>query len=200
MLSTLWVLFLLLSLVCGIGTHRLDAVSTAISTGAEQAVTLAIAMAGLMAFWSGIMELLDACGLSKRLAQLLRPLLRPLFGRAVADDPTASSLICANLTANFVGLSNAATPLGLQAIDRLYTLSGRQGAPDCVLTLMLLNTTSIQLIPSTVAAVRAHCGAQNPFDLMPAVWGASLASVAVVLLAGRVLRGVFPDRDRPSSH
>ena len=102
-------------------------------------------------------------------------------------------LVSANVTANLLGLSNAATPLGLRAVDRLYTLAGRRGSPDTVLTLITLNTASIQIIPSTVAAVRASCGAAAPFDIMPAVWGASVASVAVVLLSARILRPLFPD-------
>ena len=101
--------------------------------------------------------------------------------------------VSANVTANLLGLSNAATPLGLQAADRLYALTGRRGAPDSVLTLLILNATSIQLIPSTVAAIRAACGAAAPFDIMVPVWGASAASVVVVLLCGRVLRPFFPD-------
>ena len=138
------------------------------------------------------MELLQASGLAGKLSRLLMPLLRPLFGRAAADQQ-AMEAVSANVTANLLGLSNAATPLGLRAVDRLYTLEGRRGAPDSVLTLITLNTASIQLIPSTVAAVRAACGAAAPFDIMLPVWGASVASVAVVLLCGRLLRPLFPD-------
>ena len=192
MLSAVWVAFLTLSLVCGAATVRLDAVTEAVSEGAAQAVTLAISIAGLMCFWSGMMELLQASGLAGKLSRLLMPLLRPLFGRAAADQQ-AMEAVSANVTANLLGLSNAATPLGLRAVDRLYTLEGRRGAPDSVLTLITLNTASIQLIPSTVAAVRAACGAAAPFDIMLPVWGASVASVAVVLLCGRLLRPLFPD-------
>ena len=192
MLSAVWVAFLTLSLVCGAATGRLDAVTEAVSEGAAQAVTLAISIAGLMCFWSGMMELLQASGLAGKLSRLLMPLLRPLFGRAAADQQ-AMEAVSANVTANLLGLSNAATPLGLRAVDRLYTLEGRRGAPDSVLTLITLNAASIQLIPSTVAAVRAACGAAAPFDIMLPVWGASVASVAVVLLCGRLLRPLFPD-------
>lgn len=192
MLSAIWVAFLIIALVCGAVTGRLDAVTEAVSSGAAQAVTLAISVAGLMCFWSGMMELLQASGAAAKLSRLLMPLLRPLFGRAAADCQ-AMEAVSANVTANLLGLSNAATPLGLQAVDRLYTLEGRRGAPDDVLTLITLNSASIQLIPSTVAAVRAASGAAAPFDIMLPVWGASIASVAVVLLSGRLLRPLFPD-------
>ena len=192
MLSIIWAAFLALSLVCGAASGRLADVTAAVGTGASEAVTLAIGIAGVMAFWSGMMELLRASGLAEKLAWLLQPVLRPLFGSAAADRQ-AMEAVSANVTANLLGLSNAATPLGLRAADRLYALAGRRGASDPVLTLLTLNATSIQLIPSTVAAVRTACGAQAPFDIMLPIWGASAASVAAVLLCGRLLRPVFPD-------
>lgn len=85
MLSVIWVVFLVLALICGAFTGRLDAVTTAVGTGAGEAVTLIISIAGLMCFWSGIMELVQASGLAERLSHILMPLLRPLFGKAAAD-------------------------------------------------------------------------------------------------------------------
>ncbi len=192
MLSAVWVGFLVLSFVCGAVQGKLENVTAAVSSGAAEAVTLALGIAGLMCFWSGIMELVRASGLAEKLSKVLSPLLRPLFG-AAAEDKEAMELVSANVTANLLGLSNAATPLGLRAVNRLYTVEGKHGSPDSVLTLITLNTASIQLIPSTVAAVRAACGSASPFDIMPAVWGASIASVFVVLLSGRLLRPVFPE-------
>lgn len=195
MLSVVWVCFLVLSLVSGVATGRLDAVTAAVSTGAAEAVTLAISIAGLMCFWSGLMELISASGLAEKLSRLLMPVLRPLFG-AASRDREAMEAVSANVTANLLGLSNAATPLGLKAVDRLYTLEGRRGSPDTVLTLITLNTASIQLIPSTVAAVRGACGSAAPFDIMPAVWVASITSVAAVLISGRLMRPLFPEKNR----
>nr|WP_305147364.1 nucleoside recognition domain-containing protein [Butyricicoccus faecihominis] len=186
---------MVLSLVCGVATGRLDAVTAAVSTGAAEAVTLAISIAGLMCFWSGLMELISASGLAEKLSRLLMPVLRPLFG-AASRDREAMEAVSANVTANLLGLSNAATPLGLKAVDRLYTLEGRRGSPDTVLTLITLNTASIQLIPSTVAAVRGACGSAAPFDIMPAVWVASITSVAAVLISGRLMRPLFPEKNR----
>ena len=190
MLSAVWVAFLLLALLCGAATGRLEAVTAALGEGTGEAVTLLVGITGLMCFWSGVMELVQQSGLSAKLSRALMPLLRPLFGRA-ADDRQAMEAVSANVAANLLGLSNAATPLGLRAADRLYTLEGRRGAPDTVLTLITLNTASIQLIPSTVAAIRAANGAAAPFDIMLPVWGASVFSVAVVLAAGRLLRPLF---------
>ena len=160
MLSVIWTVFLCMALLCGAVTGRLAEVTAAVPTGAAEAITLAISITGLMCFWSGVMELLQASGLAERLSRLMAPVLRPLFGSA-SQDKQAMEAVSANVTANLLGLSNAATPLGLRASERLYVLAGRSGAPDTVLTLIVLNATSIQLIPSTVAAVRAACGAHS---------------------------------------
>lgn len=192
MLSKLWVGFLTLSLLCGVITGRVDAVSAAAAEGAASAVELMIKITGLMCLWSGVMELVSASGLAGKIERVLRPFLRALFGPA-AKDRKAMELVSANVTANLLGLSNAATPIGLQAVSRLHDTAGRKGASDAVLTLIVLNSASIQLIPSTVAAVRAGYGAVQPFDIMPAVWCASAFSVAVVLVMARMLRPLFPD-------
>lgn len=192
MLSWIWVAFLVFSLLFGAASGRLPEVTAAMTEGAGQAVSLLLSITGLMCFWSGVMEVLSQSGLAASIARALRPVLRPLFGGA-ARDGQAMEAVSANVTANLLGLSNAATPIGLRAADRLYTVCGRRGAPDALLTLVTLNSASIQLVPSTVAAVRASLGAKAPFDIMPAVWGASVVSVAVVLSASRLLRPIFPD-------
>lgn len=190
MISKLWVVFLILSVACGMLTGRMDAVSAAAAKGATESVTLILSITGVMCLWSGIMELVSASGLAAKIARVLQPLLRPLFGKA-AEDRQAMEAVSANVTANLLGLSNAATPIGLRAASRLYTVCGRQGAPDAVLTLIILNSASIQLLPSTVAAVRAGYGGVSPFDIMPAVWGASGLSVLVVILASRLIRPLW---------
>lgn len=192
MLSKLWVGFFAASLLCGAFTGRLNAVSTAATQGAAAAVELILSITGLMCLWSGVMEIISASGLAAKMESCLRPLLQKLFGVA-AHDRQAMQLVSANVTANLLGLSNAATPIGLRAASRLYDTAGRRGAPNAVLTLIILNTTSIQLIPSTVAAIRASCGATQPFDIMPAVWCASACSVTIVLLLAHALRTAFPD-------
>lgn len=123
MLNVLWAAFLTLAFVCGAVTGRLSEVSAALTEGAAGAVTLAIGIAGLMCFWSGIMELMQQSGLTHIIARFLMPVLRPLFGKA-SEDSEAMQAVSANVTANLLGLSNAATPLGLRAASRLHKLSG----------------------------------------------------------------------------
>lgn len=193
MLSKIWVAFLVFACVGGALFGRMDAVSQAAAQGAGQAVGLLIEIVGLMMFWSGMMELVSASGLGRKIAHAMQPILRRIFGDA-GRDAESMELVSANITANLLGLSNAATPLGLRAADRLYQTAGRRGNPDRVLMLIILNTTSIQIIPSTIAAVRTGLGASMPFDIMSAVWGASIGSVIAALTAAHLLRRFFPDR------
>ncbi len=186
MISVLWVILLVAALLFGVLTGRLGEVSAAVATGAAESVTLCISITGIMCLWSGVMEIMSDSGLAERLSKLCAPVIQLVFGKKVAKDTEASRLISSNMTANLLGVSNAATPIGLQAIDRIYSLCGRKGTPNEVLWMIILNTTSIQLIPTTVAAVRVSLGAQNPYDIMPAIWGASILSVIVAVSAGKL--------------
>ena len=182
MLSKLWVSFLGISFVFGVLTNKMDVVSAAYTEGAAAAIELILKIVGLMCLWSGVMEIAYQSGLSGHIASLMRPLLKLLFGKASRDEK-AMELISANITANLLGVSNAATPIGLQAASRLYQISGNKGTPDSVLTLVVLNTASIQIIPTTVIAIRSSLNSKNPTGMILAVWvatiGAAIAAVTV---------------------
>ena len=177
------------SLVCGGLSGQLNAVSAAALSGAQAAVELCLSMAGAICLWSGVMTLMDRCGLSGRLAGLLRPLLRRILPRA-SRDPETLAAVSANVSANLLGLGNAATPLGIRAATRMAQGSGG-AASDELCRLVVLNTASIQLIPANVAAVRSAHGCTAPFDILPAVWVSSILSVAVGLLAARCLQRLW---------
>ena len=124
------------------------------------------------------------------LSRLLRPLLRLLYP-GFRGDPEVMNAISANFSANLLGLGNAATPLGLDAVQRMSRRSPGVASDEMCL-LIVMNTASIQLIPATVAAVRASLGATSPFDILPAVWVTSLCSVTAGILAAKLLRRFFP--------
>lgn len=129
--------------------------------------------------------------LSGKLAALLRPALRRLLPRA-SRDPETLAAVSANVSANLLGLGNAATPLGIRAARRMAR--GTDGtADDELCRLVVLNTASLQLLPTTVAGVRAACGCRTPFDILPAVWLSSAISVTAGLLAARLLQRVWRD-------
>ena len=184
-MTWVWTGMVVLSLLFGLMNGTLDAVASAAMDGAQSAVELSISMAGILCLWSGVMEVMRVCGLSDGLARAFRPLLRRLMPQASRDSETLAA-VSANLSANFLGLGNAATPLGIQAARRMARGCGGIASDELCL-LVVLNTASIQLLPTTVASVRAAFGSAAPFDILPAVWISSLASVTVGLLTARLL-------------
>lgn len=176
------------SLFSSFFTGTLPEMTTALFHGAESAVTLTLSLAGVLCLWSGIIRVMELTGLSGKLSRLLRPLLRRLYPLAFADQE-AAACISGNFTANLLGLGNAATPLGLKAVKRMKQLSGGETASNEMCRLIVMNTASVQLIPTTVAAVRSSLGAAAPFDILPAVWLTSLCSVGMGLLAARLMEG-----------
>uniref|UniRef100_UPI00262DD90D nucleoside recognition domain-containing protein n=1 Tax=uncultured Intestinimonas sp. TaxID=1689265 RepID=UPI00262DD90D len=151
---------------------------------AAPGVELCLAMAGPLCLWMGVMEIMRRSGLSEKLSRLLHPLLRRLYPD-FAGDRKVMDAISANVSANLLGLGNAATPLGLEAARRMSRRSPGV-ASDALCMLVVCNTASIQLIPTTVAAVRSAAGAEQPFDILPAVWLSSALSVAVGIAAAKL--------------
>ena len=184
-MAWLWSGMVVLSLVFGAATGQLDAVANAALTGANSAVELSLSMAGALCLWSGVMEIMRACGISDGLARAFRPLLRRLLPNASRDSETLAA-VSANVSANLLGLGNAATPLGIQAARRMARGCGGIASDELCL-LVVLNTATIQLLPATIASVRAAAGCSTPFDILPAVWLSSVLSVAAGLLMARLL-------------
>ncbi len=185
LLSYVWIIMVILSIFCSILTGRTAQTGSAALIGAQNGVTLALSLCGSLCLWSGFAKLTEKSGLARRFSALLHPLLSRLFPEA-SRDPSALQDLCGNLTANFLGLGNAATPMGISAVRRMHALSGKPDASDEMCRLIVLNTASIQLIPSTVGAVRASLGSARPFDILPAVWLTSACSVTAGLLATRL--------------
>ena len=127
---------------------------------------------------------MEKAGLTGMLSRCFSPLLRRIFP-SFRDDPVFANYLTANVCANFLGLGNAATPMGIQAAKRLS--GGKDIASDELCRLIVLNTASIQLIPANVAAIRSQLGSSSPFDILPAVWVTSIVSAGMGLLAAKAL-------------
>ena len=175
-LSTLFSLFSGTSLETG----------SSLFAGAEKAVEFCLSAGGGICLWSAVMEVMERCGIASALSNALRPHLGRLFPHAAGDGQTMAAL-SQNVSANLLGLGNAATPAGIRAAKGLAGL----GAQDELCLLVVLNTASIQLIPSTIAAVRAAQGAASPFDITAAVWVSSLISLCAGLGAAAALRRLW---------
>ena len=178
-----------ISLVFALLSGRGSELSAAVPQGAQAGVTLAISLAGSLCLWSGAGALMERIGLTRALSRLLRPVLHKLFPSTRKDQQLAGTL-SANICANFLGLGNAATPMGIQAAQRLAKDTKGQ-ANDELCRLIVMNTASIQLIPATVAAVRSSLGCKSPFDILPAVWITSICSVSIGLLAAWVFGKIW---------
>jgi spore maturation protein A len=191
-MSWIWTGLLCISVFCAILTGKGDALAAAIPTGAQAGITLALSMGGSVCLWTGVGKLLEHGGITAGLSRLIAPVLYRLFPSAKKDSLLAGDL-SGNICANFLGLGNAATPMGIRAVRRMSGSSAPGVASDEMCRLIVLNTASIQLIPANVAAVRAGLGCTSPFDILPAVWLTSLCSAGLGVACAWFLGKVWKD-------
>lgn len=186
-MSWIWTGILFLSLTCSLWNGSSHALAASVLQGAQAGVTLAVSIAGSLCLWTGAGKLMDAAGITDSLAKQLQPVLRRLFPGTITDQELRRS-ISSNICANILGLGNAATPMGIRAAKAL-----KQGpsATDELCRLVVLNTASIQLLPSNVAAVRSALGCNSPFDILPAVWVTSICSAGLGVTAAWLLGKVW---------
>lgn len=181
-MSVTWTLMVTASLVCGAACGTLGDVTAAAMEGASAAVELTLSMAGALCLWSGVMTVMERGGVTEGLARLFRPLLRRILPRASRDADTLAA-VSANVSANLLGLGNAATPAGLVAVRRMAELAPGKNASPGLCRFMLLNASSLQLVPTTVLSLRAAAGAVRPDDiLLPALAGSAASFLCAVLL------------------
>ena len=185
-MAWIWSAMIIVSAVFGAANGAGGELAGAAADGARAAVELCIALGGMTCFWVGVMEILDRSGAANGLARAVAPAVRRLFPDKISDAALAKAT--ANISANMLGLANAATPLGIGAAQEL---ADGLTANDNLCTLVVLNTASVQLIPTTAAAIRSACGAPQPFDILPAVWFTSAVSVSAGLVAARVFGRIW---------
>ena len=186
-MGMIWMVLVVTAVIAAALEGNLGALSPAVMEGASSAIRLALSLAGALCLWSALAKLMEKAGALRGLAWVMRPVFRRLFPQASRDE-TAMGYLCANVSANLLGLGNAATPMGIAAVKRMQQLAHTSAATDEMCRLIVMNTASIQLLPTTVAAVRASLGAAAPFDILPAVWITSAVSVAAGLLSAQLFR------------
>ncbi len=183
MMNYVWAGLILASILFGACTGRMQQVTDAVYSGGGAAVEMALTLAAVMAVWGGLMRVAEKAGVTAAISKILSPALGFLFPGLQRNGPAARA-ISMNVSANLLGLGNAATPFGVEAMRRLQEENPlKDTASRHMITFVVLNTASIQLIPTTIAGLRAKYGSGNPMDIMPAVWLAS----AVALIAGQVV-------------
>ena len=176
-----------LSLVFSLITKRVAPLAQAAVNSCTEAVELSLQLAGIMALWSGLMKIAEKSDLTGKLSRIFRPVLRFLFPGLDADSSAAKAVV-ANLSANLLGLGNAATPLGIAAMKELEKQAPRRNtASDHMVMLVVLNTASLQLIPTTTAALRLAAGSADPMEILPACWLASAVSITAGVCMAKLL-------------
>ncbi len=185
MMTAILVFMALTAVIFGAATGRGAEVGSAALDGARAAVEFCLSVGGLICLWTGVMEVLRRSGLMGAVARVLRPALSRLFPVSSGRKETMDAL-CANVAANLLGLGNAATPMGIRVAEGMARI-GEGEAGDELCMLVVVNTASIQLLPTTIASVRAAAGAENAFDILPAVWLASVILVTVGIASAKLL-------------
>lgn len=178
MLNAIWFGMIALSVVCAAATGRLGDLSAAVMDGAGQAVELTVFLLGAMCAWLGFLKIAEKSGLTTLMASAFSPLIDRLFPE-YREEPEIKGKICMNLSANLLGLGNAATPLGLAAMKAMAEQNRGDTPTKGMILFVVINTASIQLLPVNMAAMRSSCGSAEPFGILPEIWMTSLASLTL---------------------
>ena len=187
MLNAIWVGLIVLAVFCGALGNRLNAVSIASIDAAKGAVELAIGLVGVMAFWIGLMRVLEHAGMLNLIARMLRPIMKRLFPEVPETHPAMSMMIL-NMAANMLGLANAATPFGIKAIMELNKLNPKPGTATNAMALFLaINTSSLALLPTGVIAMRASLGSTQPASIIITTLIATACSTLIAILSAKLL-------------
>ena len=187
MINFIWCGMIVIGIVVGVLTGNIEAVSTAAIEWAETAVELSLGLIGVMALWLGLMKIAEEAGIVKGMGLLMKPIMVRLFPEVPADHPAMGSIV-ANMAANFFGLGNAATPLGIKAMQELQDLNeNKEEVSNAMVTFLAINTSSVTLISSSIIAYRSAAGAVNPADVIGPTIIATAVSTTIAIIACKVL-------------
>ncbi len=191
-LNFVWVGLVVAGVLVAALHGQVQLVTTSAFASAKLAVETVIALTGILIFWLGIARVAETSGLMQAFTGLLRPIFRRLFPSLDADGPAMSAILL-NVSANMLGLGQAATPFGLKAMQEMQRVNDERDphtASDAMVTFLVLNTAGITLIPATVIAYRATAGSQNPTEIVGVTLAASTCSTLLALVLDRILRRV----------
>lgn len=191
MLNKIWPFFIIISFIYSIYTGNISNVNNAIFSSAEQTVSLCITMLGTLCLWNGIMNIAVKTSLISKLTKFLKPLIKFLFPD-LKNDKKISEEVSMNIIANILGLGNASTPLGLKAISSMQERNkDKSTLSNSMAMFILINTASLQIIPTTVIAIRSSLNSTNPSKIILAVWVATIAAFLTAVVLGKILSKKF---------
>jgi spore maturation protein A len=194
MLNYIWFALLAIALVVAMFNGTAAQVTKASVDSAKTAVEISLGLVGIMTLWLGIMRVAEKAGLVTMLARVLTPFRRLLFPEVPPDHPAIGAMIM-NLAANMLGLSNAATPLGIKAMEELQELNPeKETASNAMVTFLVLNTAGIQFIPATIIGVLAAAGSKNPTAIISTTIVATMCGAVAAVTTAKILQRFFPVR------
>ena len=193
-MNYIWYFLIVASIIFGAINGRLADVASALFSGTELAVKIVLTLLGIMTFWLGIMKIAEKSGIVEFLSKILKPLAKIIFPELPKDSPIIGD-VAMNFSANALGLANAATPIGIKAMEGMQELNkDKESATNSMCTLLAMNTAGFQLIPTTVIAILAAAGCKNPTEIIvPTLIVTSTAFVCAILLA-RIFQKIFPSQ------
>lgn len=195
MVNFIWLFFIVAGFIVAAFQGRIDLVTEAVFEGAKSGVTVCFGLISIMVFWLGIMRIAEDAGLLRTMARLLSPIVRMLFPGIPKDHP-ALGYIMSNMSANIFGLGNAATPMGIKAMQELQKLNPhKEIASPAMCTLLALNTASITLIPTTLIAIRMSYNSANPAEIVGTTLMATFISTMAAILVDRWYRSRYTPID-----
>lgn len=187
MLNLVWPIFIIISFSYAIFSGNLQNLNSSIFDSIESAVNLSITMLGTMCLWSGIINVATNTNIMKIMNKMLKPIIKVLFPE-IRENQKAQNEISMNMVANILGLGNAATPLGLKAMETLQEENkNKQELSNSMIMLIVVNTASIQIIPTTIIAIRSSLGAENPTSIIVHVWIATICAAIVGITVTKLL-------------
>ena len=187
MLNILWPIFIIISIIYSIFSGNIEYVSNSIFESTESAVNLTLTLIGTTCLWSGIMEIASNTKIMEILSKALKPIVRRVFPNLKPESKSYNSIIM-NIIANLLGLGNAATPLGLKAMNELQKENdNKEELSDNMMMLIVLNTASLQIIPTTVLAIRNSLGSENPTQIIVPVWIATICAAIVGIIFTKIV-------------
>ncbi|ADL12981.1 nucleoside recognition domain-containing protein [Acetohalobium arabaticum] len=191
MINHIWFGLIILGVITGMMTGNLDQVSKAVLQTTEEGVMMLIKLVGPMSLWLGIMKLAEESNFVDLLAKIIRPITQRLFPKLPANHPALGAIML-NISANMLGLGNSATPLGIKAMQRLQDLNNKPDtATDTMCTFLVVNTSSVTLIPATIISLRTAAGSSAPLEIVGTTIFATTCSTIVGIIADRILRRIW---------
>lgn len=187
MLNKIWPFFIIISFIYSIYSGNIFNINNAVFSSTNQTIELCLTLLGTICLWNGIMKIAEKTSLIEKLTKLLKPLISFIFPE-IKNDKKISKEISLNMVANILGLGNASTPLGLKAMDSMQRINkDKTKLSNSMAMFILVNTASLQIIPTTVISIRSSLGSENPTNIILAVWIATLVAFSTAIIVGKIL-------------